>query len=365
MGYIDLHEKPFDEGTKRKLEIFEAYTKEWLPVFLTRKNSKAYLFDFFAGTGYDKNGAPGSPIRILQMVYEYKGLMNERNSRVVLYFNEYVLEKLEALKEACKSWLNEHPDIAHRIEIVYSNHDFNDCWRNLLKTVRANPSLVFLDQNGIKFLNKDILNELNGMTEVDFFFFISTSIVHRFNDMKGIREYIPITNNELRAQPYNSIHRVVVKGLKTLLPLDTELKLAPFSIKKGSNIYGILFGTKHYLALNKFLEVAWKQNEQNGEADFDIDEDEKKDQLDMFSGKSLKKLEKFTELIKEKVHNGELETNIDCITFALEQGHLPKHAVKAIKELKEKGVINFKGHPLLSFKNFKESNVVEYKLVKK
>lgn len=29
--------KPFDEGTKVKLEIFREYFKEWLPVFLSKK----------------------------------------------------------------------------------------------------------------------------------------------------------------------------------------------------------------------------------------------------------------------------------------------------------------------------------------
>jgi len=364
MGYIDLHDKPFDEGTKRKLEIFEAYTREWLPVFLTRKNVKVYLFDFFAGTGYDKNGAPGSPIRILQMVHEYKDLMNANNAKAVLYCNEYVPEKLDALKKACKDWVDQNPEIAHRLEIVYSNDDFTSSWDKLRNIIRTNPSLVFLDQNGVRFLNKDILHEFDNMKEVDFFFFISSSYVHRFAEQKGIKEYIPISQKDLQDQPYNAIHRTIVTMLKGLLPSESELKLAPFSIKKGSNIYGILFGAKHFLALNKFLEIAWKQNEQNGEADFDIDEDEKKDQLDIFSGKSLKKLEKFSAVIKEKILKGELKTNIDCITFALEQGHLCKHAAKAVKELKEANRIHYKGQPLMAFKNFEKKRVIEYKLVR-
>lgn len=35
----DLHEKPFDEGTLKKLDIFEAYTKQWLPTFIMNLNS--------------------------------------------------------------------------------------------------------------------------------------------------------------------------------------------------------------------------------------------------------------------------------------------------------------------------------------
>ncbi|MBL7827002.1 MAG: hypothetical protein JNJ57_10255 [Saprospiraceae bacterium] len=60
----DLHEKPFDEATLAKLKIFEDYAQAWLPTFIMYGEPVICLFDFFAGTGYDKNGAPGSPIRL-------------------------------------------------------------------------------------------------------------------------------------------------------------------------------------------------------------------------------------------------------------------------------------------------------------
>ena len=41
----DLHEKPFDEGTLKKLDIFEAYTKQWLPTFIMNNfESDIYIF---------------------------------------------------------------------------------------------------------------------------------------------------------------------------------------------------------------------------------------------------------------------------------------------------------------------------------
>ena len=44
----DLHEKPFDEGTLKKLDIFEAYTKQWLPTFIMNNyESDIYIFDLF------------------------------------------------------------------------------------------------------------------------------------------------------------------------------------------------------------------------------------------------------------------------------------------------------------------------------
>ena len=51
---MDLHRHPFDEGTITKLEIFEAYTKEWLPVFVMSPYQHICIFDLFAGTGRDQ-----------------------------------------------------------------------------------------------------------------------------------------------------------------------------------------------------------------------------------------------------------------------------------------------------------------------
>ncbi len=59
---MDLHRHPFDEGTITKLEIFEAYTKEWLPVFVMSPYQHICIFDLFAGTGRDQKGVAGSPI---------------------------------------------------------------------------------------------------------------------------------------------------------------------------------------------------------------------------------------------------------------------------------------------------------------
>jgi hypothetical protein len=56
MGYKDLHEEPFDESTIAKLEIFEDYAQAWIPTFVMQGIPTINIFDFFAGTGYDKSG---------------------------------------------------------------------------------------------------------------------------------------------------------------------------------------------------------------------------------------------------------------------------------------------------------------------
>lgn len=55
----NLFEKPFDDGTLDKLEIFKDYFKEWLPVFISKKDpfwKEIQIFDFFAGQGKDSVG---------------------------------------------------------------------------------------------------------------------------------------------------------------------------------------------------------------------------------------------------------------------------------------------------------------------
>jgi hypothetical protein len=51
------------------------------------------IFDFFAGTGYDKNGVAGSPIRILEKIKEQIGYIFQKNVKIKLYLNEFELTK--------------------------------------------------------------------------------------------------------------------------------------------------------------------------------------------------------------------------------------------------------------------------------
>ncbi|MBI5208126.1 MAG: hypothetical protein HY934_10120 [Candidatus Firestonebacteria bacterium] len=81
MPIKDLHKKPFSDETITKLEIFESYLKLWLPVFIQSQYfSEAVICDFFAGKGYDSNGIPGSPLRILNIIMKiFKRYLIKKN----------------------------------------------------------------------------------------------------------------------------------------------------------------------------------------------------------------------------------------------------------------------------------------------
>jgi hypothetical protein len=62
MPVRNLHQQPFDEGTRDKLELLQEYLREWLPAFINVSSVDILqIFDFFAGPGFDVVGNPESP----------------------------------------------------------------------------------------------------------------------------------------------------------------------------------------------------------------------------------------------------------------------------------------------------------------
>jgi len=138
--------------------------------------------------------------------------------------------------------------------------------------------------------------------------------------------------------------------------------LYPFTLKKGPNIYGLIFGASHPRAVDKFLSIAWRRNQVNGEANFDIDNDIREGQMDLFEEIKLTKIESFQAILKEQVMNGSLKTNADVQDFAYAEGHIPKHASDHLKEMKSKNLIKYDGvSPLVTYDNvYKEKKFINY-----
>ncbi len=367
MAYKDLHSEPFDEGTIAKLEIFEDYAQAWIPTFVMQGIPEIYIFDFFAGTGYDKNGVEGSPIRILKKIKEQRGNLFQKKVKIKLFLNEFNKEKFLRLKNSCDNFLSEESGLQSRIEINYFNEDFAKLFPMILPIVKKHPSLVYLDQNGIKFISNEYFNELERCKTTDFLYFVSSSYFWRFGDSEEFKKHFKFNMDEAKKDPYKFIHRKIIEQLKTSLPNQTKLKLYPFSIKKGANIHGIVFGASHPRAVDKFLAISWKRNEVNGEANFDIDDDKSKAQMELFSGKKPTKIDSFKEKLVSEINNGNLLDNKSVLDFTYSNGHIPAHASETMKLLKKDNVINYDGlSPLINYENvYKKRRIIQYKLVKK
>lgn len=159
MAAKNLHDKPFTEETITKLEIFEDYAEAWLPTFVMQKTPLICIFDFFAGTGYDKSGIAGSPIRLLEKIRKMKGLVFDNKVQIKIYLNEFEpnkkeQKKFELLKLSCDEYMDKYPSLKHIVEIIYDNEDFETLFPKLLPSIKKYPALVYLDQNGIKFTSE-------------------------------------------------------------------------------------------------------------------------------------------------------------------------------------------------------------------
>ncbi len=364
----NLHAKPFDEGTQKKLDIFELYTTEWLPTFIMSKVECVWIFDFFAGTGYDINHIPGSPIRILRQVRKQLGNMYQQGTKVYLVFNEYDKAKYEQLKKACDDFVDSDSELKRAqfnklLNYKVLHEDFAALFPKTVKYINAYPSLVFLDQNGVKFLADDYFMPLVNSHSTDFLYFVSSSYVKRFGGTEEFSKVISYDAERANREPATWIHRNVLEQLKKRIPVGNQTQLYPFSIKKGVNVYGIVFGASHPRAVDKFLATAWKENETNGEANFDIDDDKNKRFPDLFGYKSLTKIEKFQKDLRSEILAKILKTNKDVYDYTIGHGHIPAHANDELKIMKKECLIDFSRSPMANYDQvYKKHNIITYSI---
>jgi three-Cys-motif partner protein len=370
MAGRDLHSKPFDESTIAKLEIFEDYAEAWIPTFVMQSRPIIHIFDFFAGTGYDKKGIKGSPMRILGKVKSQIGNIFQKRTKIVVHLNEFEPNKKEQkkfklLKNSCDQYLADNKDVGRAIEVKYYNEDCESLFPKLMPAIKKYPSLVYLDQNGIKFLSDLYFLELESCRETDFLYFVSSSYFWRFADHNAFKTHFDLNIADAKKDPYKFIHKNVLKELKKRLPKGSSLKLYPYTLKKSTNIHGIIFGASHPRAVDKFLTIAWKRNELNGEANFDINNDKPNNQLSIFGPKKSKR-DIFEEKIKNLILNKDITNNFQAYGYSLDNGHIGNHAAIAIRRMKKNGSIHYNStSPLVTYDNvYKKKKLLEYKTMK-
>ncbi len=331
----DIHKGPFDEATKAKLAIFKDYLKEWLPVFLAKKEvywNTINIFDFFAGPGSDTNGTKGTPLLIVEELSPYLENIVKKKLKVNLYFNEFKKEKYESLKTKLGT------DGGLPCTIKIDNLDFKQAFDNEFPKMgnKDCANLLFLDQSGIKHINEDVFSQIINLKRTDFLFFISSSTIKRFVEHPSIAQYIKLDIEEIEKTPYHQIHRRVLDFYKSLIPKNKEYYLASFSLKKPSGVYGLIFGSNHVLGIEKFLTTCWSIDPERGEANFDIDDDSIiPGQVELFTGtiKRPKKVDQFEKELKRKIMERQLRTDKEIYIFTLTNSFIPSHARKVIMEL--------------------------------
>lgn len=370
MPVKDIFDKPFDEGTIVKLEIFEKYFEEWLPTFIMGPYSKLIqIFDLFAGSGYDKNNIPGSPIRILEIINKHKANLISKSKKVFLFLNDLDKNKIEQLRINVDAKVKELSLVSF-VEIKFTSSNFRECLGQYSNKLNNGCNLIFIDQNGFKEVNEKVFHFLISLDTTEFLFFISSSYIHRFADSPEVQKHHPKFDFEkIKSSSRRLVHNIICEEYYKYIPSSvTSFLLIPFSIMKDdkNNVYGLIFVCKHPLAADKFLHIVWNKNLINGNANFDIDEDLQKNQLHLFYGKQPTKIESFQNKLRESILTEKIKNNKGAYFFTLNQGYISQHANEEIKRMKKENKITFQSpSSLVNYdKVVKENRILEYKLVK-
>lgn len=359
MPIKDLHKSCFDEGTIAKLDIFESYLEAWLPVFIYHPHiSKVNICDFFAGAGTDSVGNYGSPLLILKILEEYEDSIVKNKLKINIILNELDQKKFNNLKDEVEGNIKNNYGLKEHVKINYFQRDFKELFEKLSPSLKESANLIFLDQNGIKHVSDEVLLRLASFSKTDFMFFISSSYFNRF----PFEDYFPGLQKSIDRRKPSQIHREILKHYKSILPPNNPTKLYPFSIKKKGRVYGLIFGSKHWRGVEKFLQIAWKKNKINGEANFDIDEEYKNKQLSLFEPPKISKLDKFNNDLREYILSKEEITNEEILAYTLENGFEPKQAAEILKNMRKEKLLRHFSYPRIGCKQvYTEKHIVTFR----
>ncbi len=342
----DINKISYDEATLTKLEILEQYTVAWLPVFIQNPYiAKIMICDFFAGSGQDIDGTPGSPLRILQTIEEYREQIIDKEISISIVLNEAIASKFNELQAAVTDCFDQTL-WGEKVSVSFHNKEFQELFQEKYEQLKEQPNLLFIDQYGVKEVTGQIFQMLVGLDKTDFLFFISSSAMKRFAGTQEFRIHFPdIDPGKIADAKHEDIHRIMKEYYEKNIPKGNETRLYPFTLKKGANIYGLIFGSKHPLGVEKFLDLAWGKNKINGEANFDIDNDVLKQQQVLFHEmKRLTKREMFEVKLEDFIRTHGQVTNREVYYFTLDQGHPKSHARECVIRLKKEGKVEYKGN---------------------
>lgn len=353
----NINAKPFDEATLNKLSIFRECFKEWLPVFInTEFAEKIYIYDFFAGSGKDSEGNYGSPLILLDVAKgeqcKYCNAVKQNGKEIFFSFNEreasVAQEKHKELKLNVDNFLKECAEKNNCSQgCVYNTNCFNKEFKEgfkssqNLKDILSNSNyakFILLDQYGYTQIGDDIFISLVNSPLTDFIFFISSAFLKRFSKHEYTKKYFRSSEIDFDKTKPKECHKLIANYFESLIPNEKEYYLNHFTIKKGANYYGLIFGTNHTLGMEKFQKVCWKADANAGEADFNLNDDFDEGTL-FFGNNEPNKILRVKEEIKKNILSKKITNNIDGLKFALKNRCLPKTFTVVVKSLEKEKII--------------------------
>lgn len=341
-----------------KLDIFRRCFREWFPVFVHHPGiKKIFIYDMFAGSGTDSEGNPGSPIILLEEARgnecQHCKALAKNEKHVVFGFNEKEKEKKELLNKATDDFLLKCKVGCSLDNCVYANAIYcrDASFEEIMKSdnfgkILSNKNyakFVLLDQYGFSQVTQDVFLKLVTSPLTDFIFFISSSFIKRFRDEDAVKAYINTNKLVFEEAKPKECHRIIADYFRNLIPADMEYYIHHFTIQKGTNYYGLIFGTSHTLGMEKFVKVCWKEDENSGESNCNIDNDYEKDSLFYDPINTTKKI-KVREELERLILNCKIKSNTEGLKWVLSRGCEPKLFVDVVRALVVQKKVEIQGN---------------------
>jgi three-Cys-motif partner protein len=345
MAKLGFHESRSDEATRTKLEIFRRYVREWVSTLLTqsqrdRQFEQLNLYDFFAGPGRGADGVPGSPLIMIEEIASYCRSRDTLRAPIPvrLVFND----KEPAHIKALRTEVEQIRCLGSCCSVDYSSAPFHQALPVHLPHMRkrGQANLVLMDQFGVGDVTPNVVQDLLDCGATDALFFISSSFIYRFIDTPEIQSKLDVDPEEVKRSPYKAIHRYICDHFQEALP-DPRYLLAPFSLKKGSNIYGVIFAATHRLAMEKFLSVCWKLDPATGQANYNVDGDPfwEANQPLLPGMNVITRVTLFERALMDYIQN-QSPSNVQLYGFCLEQGFCSSKAGESLLRLQNEGILS-------------------------
>jgi len=339
MAKGDFHDAPYDEGTLTKLELFQLYARAWYPVFLSSKEAywpEVHVFDYFAGPGVDQNGTPGSPVRIVQEALNCLHKLQDGTRSLHFHFFDKSQDKVGQLKYLLDPMVARLPNTT--CEVL--PFEFETAFKNSIPILNSpkTANLVLLDPCGVNFVDEDIFRQVSAAPTTDFLLFVASNFLHRFAKHPSIKLKIN------RPDDFYHCHKAVVELYRQWTPENRRYYLHPFSIlkPKSNNIYGVIFGTSHPLAMDKFLTLGWDKDKLNGEGNFDIHREDFQEDAPFLAGLDMfqpTKLSAFERALEVSILDGKCTDEWQVVQLCFQHGVKRQHAKAILQKLQTAGAI--------------------------
>lgn len=311
---------------------------------------------FFAGSGTDPEGIHGSPLIILDEIRgverRYCKQIHETKKTVYCTFNELVKKKNEELKLKVDAFFNNciqecdldicaYRDFCNTPKMRFEEIVKKENLRKVLSN-KDYAKFIILDQYGFKQVNEDVFSLLVNSPKTDFIFFIASSFISRFRDLPAVTAYFDRKKINFNESKPKECHKVIADYFRSLIPIEKEYYLHHFTIKKGRNYYGLIFGSNHTLGMEKFLSVCWKEDPLAGESNCNTKNDFTEDSL-FYNSEEPNKIQETKKELRALILENKIDTNIDGLKFVMKRGCLPKIFVEEVDFLKTQGLITIEG----------------------